>query len=135
MVLIDTGPVVALFDKSDTHHATCVETLREIDEPLVTTWPVLTECMYLLDFSDKAQQLCWVFLATAPVEIAVQDIVDAPLLSKLMKKYSDLPMSLADASLVHAANERGLRTIFALDSDFQVYRLRGGKGFEVIPGS
>lgn len=133
MVLIDAGPLVALFDKSDTHYERCVETLRKIDEPLVTTWPVLTECMYLLDFSDKVQQLCWKFLTTAAVEIAAQSIADVPALSKLMKKYSDLPMSLADASLVHEAGERGLSTIFTLDSDFQVYRLRGGKRFRMIP--
>lgn len=51
MILIDTGPLVAFFDASDTYHATCLEILRGLKGPLVTVWPVMTEAFYLLNFS------------------------------------------------------------------------------------
>src|SRR5215212_10082465 len=51
----------------------------------------------------------------------------------LMEQYRDLPMDLADASLVALAEERGLDPVFTLDSDFHVYRLSGGRTFIVIP--
>lgn len=55
MILIDTGPFVAFFDASDQYHKSCLDILKELDGPLVTTWPVVTETFYLLNFSWKAQ--------------------------------------------------------------------------------
>jgi len=55
MIAIDTGPLVAIFDKSDKWHRACVETLKRIRKPLVTTWPVITETFYLLGFSHAVQ--------------------------------------------------------------------------------
>jgi len=51
-----------------------------------------------------------------------------------MEKYRDVPMDLADASLVALAEERGLRRIFTLDHDFEVYRINGRLTFETVPG-
>ena len=62
MILIDTGPLVAFFDSHDRYHADCIGHLKQIQEPLVTTWPVITECFYLLDFSWQTQQDLWIFL-------------------------------------------------------------------------
>ena len=62
MILLDTGPIVAFFDASDTYHSLCIETLKEINEPLFTSWPVLTEAFYLLAFSWKAQDSLWEFM-------------------------------------------------------------------------
>ena len=69
MILIDTGPVVAFFDKDDRHHRLCIEILKGIREPLVTTWPVLTECFYLLNFSWEVQESLWVFMERGGIEI------------------------------------------------------------------
>ena len=62
MMLIDTGPIVAFFDTSDAYHSVCIEALKGVKEPLVTTWPVLTEAFYLLGFSWKAQDNLWEFI-------------------------------------------------------------------------
>jgi predicted nucleic acid-binding protein len=53
MILLDTGPIVAFFDKDDQYHARCLESLKKVQEPLLTTWPVITECFYLLGFSPE----------------------------------------------------------------------------------
>ena len=56
---MDTGPIVALFDKDDKYHRTCIEILKGIEEPLSTTWPVLREAFYLLNFSWRVQDDLW----------------------------------------------------------------------------
>lgn len=61
MIIIDTGPLVALFDKDDQYHNLCKKSLKLIKEPMITNWPVLTETMYLLSFSPVAQDLCLEF--------------------------------------------------------------------------
>ena len=69
MILIDTGPIVAFFDRDDRYHALCVEILKEIRDPLITTWPVLTECFYLLNFSWEVQDSLWLFIQRGGIEI------------------------------------------------------------------
>lgn len=51
-----------------------------------------------------------------------------------MERYADVPMSLADASLVSLAELRNMNQVFTLDSDFAVYRFRGRRSFKLIPG-
>jgi hypothetical protein len=136
VVLVDTGPLVALFDRDDAHHARCVEALRAIRRPLITVWPVLTEAAHLLSFSFLAQDSLWEFVERGGLRIAEVAPSDIPRLRALMHKYSDHPMDLADAVLVRVAEREGLRTIFTLDhGDFGVYRLAHGKAFILIPES
>ena len=127
MILVDTGPLVALFDPKDTAHRRCVGALRTIREPLVSTIPVLTEAFHMLnpaslgadrlrDFVDQGGLTVW-FLDRAALRRAFE----------LMEMYADPPMDLADASLVAAAETLGARTVFTLDrQDFTTYRIRRG---------
>jgi uncharacterized protein len=134
MILIDTGPLVALFDASDNYHRTCLDILREIDRPLLTVWPVLTEAFYLLNFSWKAQDNLWEFLERGGMEIVNPERSSIGRCRALMSKYRDLPMDLADAALVAAGESRKIRSIFTLDhKDFSVYRPSHVKCFELIP--
>ena len=136
VILVDTGPLVALFDLDDAHHARCVEALKAIRRPLITVWPVLTEAAHLLSFSFLAQDSLWEFLERGGLRITDIASSDIPRLRVLMRKYSDHPMDLADAVLVRVAERGGLRTIFTLDhSDFGAYRLPQGKAFILIPES
>ena len=122
-VLVDTGPLVALLDRSDPYHLTCQETLGSLDDSLVTVWPVVTETMYLLRAYWQAQEALWDMIEIGAVEILPLGIDDVPRMKELMRKYRDLPMDLADAALVRVAERERLRRIFTLDRcDFQIYR-------------
>lgn len=132
-VLIDAGPLVALLDRRDTHHARCVEALRGITDPLVTVWPALVEAMYLLE-TWAEQSALWAMIEAGPITLAPLDDADTSDLRALMHKYRDLPMDLGDAALVHVAGRDGYRRVFTLDQrDFEVYRVGARERFTVLP--
>lgn len=134
MILVDTGPIVALFDRDDQYHVLCLQTLEKLQEPLVTTWPVLTECFYLLGFSWEAQDDLWTFLKRGGVDLFPMDKKHIFQCRDLMRQFRDLPMDLADASLVVAADGLGTARIFTLDRrDFSAYRFRKTVKFKLIP--
>jgi uncharacterized protein len=126
VILVDAGPLVALVDADDQHHASCVAALKKVREPLGTVWPALTEAMYLLGDHAPAQEAVWEMLARGAVTILPLDLSDLPRLRELMRKYADRPMDLADAALIRVAERDGLRKVFTVDKrDFGVYRLHG----------
>lgn len=132
-VLVDAGPLVALIDRRDRHHARCVDALRTLTDPLITVWPALVEAMYLLD-GWQEQAALWAMVEAGPIALAPLGDDDVPQLRALMAKYRDLPMDLADAALVHVAERDGYRRIFSLDrTDFEVYRVAGRERFTILP--
>jgi len=136
MTLTDTGPLLALLDKRDPHHAECLTTMQRLPPgPLLTTWPCFTEAMYLLGEVGgfRYQSLLWNMLESGKLEI--QDLGPAEIgrMAELMRKYQDTPMDLADASIVAAAELRGLRRVFTVDGDFRIYRLADGSALDVLP--
>ena len=134
MILIDTGPLVALLHADDQSHDRCVKTLRSLKEPMATVWPVLTEAMYLLNFSWEAQAALWEMIITEVLVILPLDRGDATRIRELMKKYRDLPMDMADAALVRVAERERLRTVFTLDRrGFLVYRPARLGRFSIMP--
>ena len=134
MIAIDTGPIVALFDKNDNNYNICTEIFKEIHEPLITTWPVLTEAFYLLSFSPTVQDDLWEFIERGIVSVHNIDSNLSITCRELMKKYQDLPMDLADASLVAVADAENIQTIFTLDhKDFKVYRTKQKRHFKLLP--
>ena len=123
MILIDAGPLVALFHGDDEAHARCRGLLSRIREPLLTVWPVVTEAMYLLSFSWEAQDGLLEMIETEDIRLATLEAGDAPRIRELMEKYRDLPMDLADAALVCVAEKHRIAKVFTLDRrDFTVYR-------------
>jgi uncharacterized protein len=134
MILMDTGPLVAFFDASGNTHRTCLDILKDLDGPLLTVWPVLTEAFYLLSFSWRAQDNLLEFLARGGVEIGALERSHMARCRALMSKYKDLPMDLADAALVAVAETKKIKSIFTLDhKDFSVYRPAHVKRLEMIP--
>jgi len=134
LVLIDAGPLVAMIHRGDKHHTTCHRAFRSLNEKVATVWPTLTEAMHLLDFSWRAQDALWEMLEKGIVEILALDPADTLRMRELMSKYRDLPMDLADAGLVCAAEKHRISRIFTLDRrDFQVYRPRGVGSFSILP--
>ncbi len=136
MTLTDAGPLVAIIDADEPDHERCLEVLDEVPLPLVTTWPALTEAMYLLGRAGgiEAQRGLWRLIRTDRLVVADLPRSAVERSARLMDQYADRPMDLADATLIAYAEEEGLRTIFTLDADFHVYRLRGRRPLETIPG-
>ena len=141
MILVDTGPLVALFDPQDKQHARCVKVLKAIQEPLITTTPVLTEAFHMLGPASIGSDRLREFVENGGLSIW---FFDRPALTRafeLMESYADHPMDLADASLVTAAEALGTRRVFTIDrNDFETYRVRRGHRHHAIqivppPGS
>jgi len=131
-VLIDAGPLIALFDKDDNYHEKIKEFIKNKDYKFHTTTAVITEVLHMLDFSVKVQInfLEWIMLGG----ILLYEIKQTNLgkIIELTKKYSDRPMDFADATLVLAAEQSGIKKIISIDSDFDVYRLPGKVRIENI---
>src|ERR1700730_5463303 len=120
--IIDTGPLVAFFDRAERHHSWAVARVEDLEAPLLVCEPVLTEAIYLLARYAKAQDVLFDLLQNGALRIAfrIEEHVDA--LRKLLQKYRDTPMSLADACVVRMAEIHDRHAILTLDSDFSVYR-------------
>lgn len=135
-VLADSGPLGALFNRRDKYHERAKEFFRAHGDLLRchTTWEVVSEVMYFLDFSAAAQSdfLDWLYEGHARglLTISALDPSDLPGLSALVRKYADRPMDLADASLVWLANKTDITDVITIDrADFSVYRTRKRKSF------
>ena len=121
-ILVDSGPLIALFDGSDKYHTQVKSYLHTYKGVLVTTWAVLTEVSHMLDFNLNVQLdfLKWVELGGLEVhDIPQYNISD---IREMMSKYTNVPMDLADATLMHVAHNEKLKEILSIDSDFDIYR-------------
>ena len=131
-ILIDSGPLIALFDASDKYHHEAVNFIKTNKYPLVTTLASITEALHLLDFNRNAQIdfLGWVHRGA--VEIHNIENNDFERLRELTEKYRDLPMDFADSCLVYIAEKLKLNTIATIDRDFSIYRIQGRRKFQII---
>jgi predicted nucleic acid-binding protein len=137
MILVDTGPCVALFDPRDAQHERCKKVLRTIRETLQTTIPVLTEAFHMLSPESQGSDRLRDFVLEGGLSVWFMSNGSLRRAFELMEKYGDRPMDLADASLIVAAEELRTRKIFTVDrNDFATYRIRSGHryyGCEIIP--
>ncbi len=136
MTLTDTGPLVALIDKRDPNHIACMQTSQQLPPgPLVTTWPCLTEAMYLLGKVGgyQYQEKLWKLRTAGRLVLRELSSIETDRAEALMSQYRNVPMDLADASLVVAAESLSLFQIFSIDSDFYIYRLADGSALNVVP--
>jgi uncharacterized protein len=136
MMLVDTGPLVALFDRQDAHHRPCAAILEAVRDPLVTTTPVLTEAFHMLGPAGRGAQALREFVERGGLRVWHFDRAGLTRAFELMERYGDHPMDLADASLVVAGESLDVRRIFTIDrDDFLTYKLRRGHryvAFEVV---
>lgn len=125
MIVVDTGFWLALADRRDTNHEAAKRALQKVDEPLITTWCVVTETSYLL-LSRKGVPAQVAFLSSlcdGAFEVFDLERKHSQRMVQLMQKYADLPMDLADASLVVLAEHLGDGRILSVDRrDFNIYR-------------
>lgn len=135
MMLTDAGVFVALLDQRDPEHAACTTAAQRLPrEPLVTTWPCLTEAMYLLGKvgGQRYQEALWQIRRSGKLQLLDITPEEADRMDALMAQYRNVPMDLADASLVAIAESRGFRRLFTIDSDFYIYVLVDGSVLEVV---
>lgn len=131
-VLLDTGVIVALLDRSERHHSQCVGVLSELAGSLVTCESCIAEACYLLREIRGAAEAVLSNVANGIFQIPFRLVDRAAVVERLLRKYRDLPMDLADACLVDLADRLGTGRILTLDRDFEVYRWRSRRKFELL---
>jgi uncharacterized protein len=133
VIIADTGFFVALGNRSDSLHSQAINILNKFSEPLITTYPVISETAYLLARDSGIAVECAFLREVVAGNIAVFQLETFHLerMVELMERYADLPMDLADASLVVLAEDLGHGRIVTVDRrDFSVYRWGKNKSFE-----
>ena len=131
-ILIDSGPLIALFDSSDKYHSASIEFIKTNKSELITTLASITETLHLLDFNRNAQVdfLGWANAGAIVIESIKLD--DLSRIRDLTIKYADLPMDFADACLVFLGEKLNINKIATIDRDFDVYRLNGREPFTTL---
>ena len=129
-VVVDSGPLIALFNGADRWHAPVVAWLRENPGArLLTTWPVLTEVCALLArrlHNDAALDfLRWV--EKGALEVDRPEFASLADVLAISERFADLPFDLADACVAEAAARLGIDRVLSIDADFDVYRSRSGR--------
>ena len=125
-VLLDTGPVVAWLDRADAHHAPVSRWLTAYKGELLTTWQVITEACHLVP--DRAAPLLLRWIERGGVTVVDIPVPSLRAIAERMDKYADLPMDLADATLVWVAEHEGVLDVLTLDRrDFGIYRTERGR--------
>lgn len=121
-ILIDAGPLIALFDKSDKYHLKAIQFIKEFEGELWTTWPVVTEISHMLDFNIKVQLSFLTWIERGGLKIF--DLGNSHLyrFTELIAKFDDVPMDLADASLIVVSEVMNYKEIASIDSGFYIYR-------------
>ena len=121
-ILIDAGPLITLFDKSDSYHAQSVEFLKRYTGTLLTTWPVVTETSHMLGFSVRAQITFLQWINRGGLHLVEIEFSSITRLIELCNKFEAVPMDLADATLIVAAEDCNIKEVATIDSDFYIYR-------------
>jgi uncharacterized protein len=134
-VLLDTGFIVALLDRSESLHKTCARTIREVQAPVVTCEAVITESCYLLRNLSGASEAVIENIAAGIFQIPFQLSRETAAVKQLLRKYKDRKIDLADACLIRLADQFGTADILTLDRDFAVYRWGKNKPFRVLPSA
>ncbi|NCC60421.1 MAG: PIN domain-containing protein [Verrucomicrobiae bacterium] len=131
-VLIDTGPLVAFLNGKDMHHKWVVEQLKQITPPLLTCEAVIAEACWLLRMTPAGIDNIMELFQREVLSISFPFQLETENIRRIMKKYHDLPTSLADACLVRMAEIHDNSTVLTLDSDFRVYRKSNRRTIPVL---
>jgi predicted nucleic acid-binding protein len=130
-VLLDAGPLVAYFDQREEHHQWAVETFATVDLPAITCEAVLAEACFLVARTGRSPSRVLDHVRRKNVRVGLSLGEELEAVATLMDRYSNIPMSLADACLVRLAEMTGL-PICTLDSDFRIYRAQGRRSLDLI---
>lgn len=134
IVMIDSGPCIALFNRDDEFHERALRFLRNTKAELLSTLAVVTEVMFVLDFSPRAQRDFLTWVSAGGVQLVEPERTDFPRVIELMEKYADLRMDFTDALLVASCERLRIKHVASVDRDCAIYRFKGkGKFINVFP--
>jgi predicted nucleic acid-binding protein len=121
-VIVDAGPLVALLNRHERHHSWAAKVMDNIEPPMFTCDPVLSEACFLLQHIDGGPDALVELVARGLVRSDFHVMAEVDPIRALMKKFSSVPMSLADACLVRMTELDQKSVVLTLDSDFKIYR-------------
>ena len=134
-LLLDTGALVSLLDRSQSRHPECARFFGGWERTIVSTEAVLTEATHLLGRIEGGREACVDFFLSGAAVLVPATRGSLRRSRDLVRQYADLPMDYADATLVVLAEELGTNLIFTTDRrDFSVYRIKGRRRFQILPG-
>ena len=131
-ILVDTGAIVGLLRPADRHHGRAkafFAALRPADA-LLTTWPVITECAFIM---RHQQAVFWDWLLESELRVVEFVLDDVPDMRAWRSRYADREVDFADASLVWLAGHCGTTLIATTDfDDFETYRLPNRRTLKLL---
>ncbi|MGM0369621.1 MAG: type II toxin-antitoxin system VapC family toxin [Bacillota bacterium] len=125
--IIDAGPLIALFNKDDKFHEEIKCFLKDYEGYLYTTWPVVTEVMHMLGANPNCQMNFLKFIERGGLEVINLSQNAVARIVKLFRQYQDVPVDLADATLIVILEKENINNIITIDSDFHIYRNENNK--------
>ena len=128
-IVVDSGPLIALFDAGDAYHDRAMEFVRETRARLITSMATVTEAMYVLDDSLPARQNLLAWIQGGGLTLTEPEASDFTRVSELLEKYDDLPMDFTDAVVVALCERLGIIHVASVDRDFTIYRYNGRTKF------
>ncbi len=133
-LLLDTGALVSLLDRSQKFHGKCLRFFESWEGRVVSTEAVLTEATHLLGRVRGGRTACLDFFLNGGAVLVPTEIVSLRRSRALLEKYSNLPMDYADSTLVVLAEDLDTDLVFTTDRrDFQVYRWKNRNRFRIVP--
>lgn len=135
-LLLDTGALVSLLDRSQSRHAVYTEHFETWSGEVVTTEAVLTEAIHLLARVRGGPEACLDFVLSGGAILVPTSNASLRRVRSLIEQYRDLPMNYADATLVALAEDIGTNLVFTTEHrDFSIYRIGGRQEFTLLPSS
>ena len=131
-VIVDTGPLVALLNRTDHAHAWVLQHMADIQPPLITCEAVLAEATYVTRQVPGARIALIEMLGEGFLTIGMAVADQHAALLAMVKRYANVPMSLADACLVRLAELHPQSPVMTLDRNFAVYRKNGRQVIELL---
>ncbi|MFB2897843.1 type II toxin-antitoxin system VapC family toxin [Aerosakkonemataceae cyanobacterium BLCC-F50] len=131
-VILDTSPLVAFIDRGDNFHNWAIKTWKNLAVPLLTCEAVISESCFLLQRIHGGQDVVMSMLEAGVIKIPLRLDDEIATIRDLMKRYQDVPMSLADACLVRMSELITGSCVLTLDSDFLVYRKNKNQIIDLI---
>src|SRR5258705_7559632 len=134
--LIDTGAILALLDRTDRWHDSCVDAFQQLRLPLLTSEAVLTELFHLVGDMRSEMEAAWRFVRSGALVLGTIEHAELQHVHGLMSRYWDRPMDFSDGTLVYLAKREFLSVILTVDhADFATYQIEGKRQFRVLPAN